>query len=128
MVHPALDRLAFLIEPGGVKVHRLSDGAYDRDGTAPEETPDEPEKGRGPTTVRLTARAWNRLVVDLTGDRVSLTLNGQIIDERKLDPINQRSFGLFHFAGQTEVRVRNVVYVGGWPQALPDSVRTRKSP
>jgi hypothetical protein len=78
--------------------------------------------------VRLTARAWNRLVVDLTGDRVSLTLNGQIIDERKLDPINQRSFGLFHFAGQTEVRVRNVVYVGGWPQALPDSVRTRKSP
>ena len=36
MVHPSLDRLAFLLEPDGVQVHRLTDGAYERTGLAPD--------------------------------------------------------------------------------------------
>ncbi len=124
MVHPALDRLAFLIEPSGVKVHWLSDGAYERaagpaPGPAPGNTEDDPEKRRPSNSIQLMARAWNRVDLDLTGDRVSLRLNGQLIDERQLDPVNQRSFGLFHFAGETEARVRNVNFEGRWPRNTP---------
>ena len=47
MVHPALDRLAFLIEPEGVKIHRLTDGAYERSGLPPDNICDEPRKPPG---------------------------------------------------------------------------------
>ena len=46
MVHPVIDRLAFLIEPEGVKVHRLTDGAFERSGLAPDNVCDEPENRR----------------------------------------------------------------------------------
>ena len=36
MVHPALDRLALLLEPDGVKIHWLTDGAYERSGLSPD--------------------------------------------------------------------------------------------
>ena len=42
MVHPALDRLAFLLEPDGVKIHRLTDGAYERTGLTPDNTATSP--------------------------------------------------------------------------------------
>jgi len=30
-----------------------------------------------------------------------------------------RNFGLFHYADQTEARVRGVTYRGDWPRELP---------
>ena len=123
MVHPALDRLAFLIEPDGVKIHRLTDGAFERTGLAPDNIADEPENRRGPASLPLKPNAWNRLVLSLAGDKVTLELNGQPIYERTLEPTNQRSFGLFHYADETQVRVRNVTYQGNWPRTLPESLR-----
>ncbi len=37
MVHPVFDRLAFLIDPEGVKLHRLTDGAFRAIGPNPGE-------------------------------------------------------------------------------------------
>ncbi len=119
MVQPALDRLAFLLEPDGVKVHRLTDGAYERSGLTPENTRDEPDNRRGPSSLPFKPNAWNRLVVGLTGDKVTLELNGQAIFERTIEPTNQRFFGLFHYADETEARVRNVIHQGNWPR-VPD--------
>ena len=123
MVHPALDRLAFVIGPEGVKVHSLTDGAYERAGLAPENLRDEPENRRGPSSLPLKPKAWNRLVLSLAGDRVILKLNDQSIYERTLESTNQRSFGLFHYADATRVRVRNVTYQGEWPRTLPAGLR-----
>ena len=92
MVHPALDRLAFLIEPDGVKIHMLTDGAFERNGLAGGNTRDEPENRRGPASVPLKPNAWNSLVLSLAGDKVTLELNGQAIYERSLEPTNQRTF------------------------------------
>jgi hypothetical protein len=123
LVHPALDRLAFLLEPDGVKVHWLTDGAHERTGLAPDNLHEEPENRRGLSSLPLKPRAWNSLALSLAGDRVTIELNDRVITERPLEPINQRSFGLFHYADATRARVRNVTYRGNWARSLPASLR-----
>ncbi len=121
MVHPAIDRLVFLIEREGVKIHRLTDGAHERSGLSPENLCDEPENRRGSGPLPLKPQAWNHLVLRLEGDKVTIELNGQPVFERRLEPENQRTFGFFHYADETQVRARNVTYQGNWPKALPAS-------
>jgi hypothetical protein len=118
-VHPALDRLAFMLQPGGVRIHWVTDGKYDRTELAPGNQFDEPDNRRGGEALPLKPNAWNRLQLSLTGDIVDLTLNDELIYQRMLEPTNQRTFGLFHYADRTEVRVRNVVWRGEWPRVLP---------
>src|SRR5262249_41461824 len=125
MTHPTLDRLAFLLEPDGVKVHRLTDSQHERTGLAPDNASVEPENRRGPSSLPLKANQWNRLVLGLSGDRVAFRLNGDLSYELALEPTNQRSFGLFHYADETEARVRKVVYRGEWPRALPEPLKPR---
>ena len=67
---------------------------------------------------------WYRLVLGLAGDRITLELNDQPIYERSLEPTNQRSFGLFHYADETMARVRHVTYHGQWPHSLPANLRS----
>jgi hypothetical protein len=119
MVHPALDRLAFLLEPEGVRVHRLTDGAYERSGLAPDNAHEEPENRRGPASLPLKPKAWNQLALGIKGDKATLELNGRAIYERKLEPANRRAFGLFHYADATQARVRNVTYQGEWHGSVP---------
>jgi hypothetical protein len=57
--------------------------------------------------------------VSLSGNALFLNLNGQDVYERILAPANQRTFGLFHYADQTESRIRNVIWRGNWPRTLP---------
>ncbi len=52
-------------------------------------------------------------------------INDQLVYERTIETTNQREFGLFHFADETEARVRNVFYRGDWPRALPSEIHTQ---
>ena len=122
MVHPALDRLTFLLEPDGVKIHWMTDAQYDRSGLKPDNAAVEPDNRRGPPSLPLKPKDWNRLNLSTSGDRVALRLNGVEIYSRAIEPTNQRIFGLFHELDQTEVRVRSVTYAGQWPRQLPRSV------
>ena len=127
-VHPALDRLAFLIEPDGIKLHRLTDGPSERTGLAPDNLEDEPQCRRGPAELPLKAGTWNRMVVAIAGDVLTLRLNDVVVYERSIEPTNQRTFGLFHFADRGEARVRDVRYRGNWPKARPTSSNFDPSP
>jgi hypothetical protein len=118
-VHPALDRLVFLIEPEGVRIHWLTDAQYDRTGLAPDNASAEPACRRGTAPLPLKKGEWNRVVLRLKGDVVTLALNDTPIYERSLEPTNQRNFGLFHYADETEARVRSILYRGEWPHILP---------
>jgi Protein of unknown function (DUF1583)/Protein of unknown function (DUF1581) len=118
-VHPTLDSLAFLLGPDGVTIHRLTDGQFERTGLAPDNSVVEKANRRGPAGVPLKARDWNRLRLTVSGNKAILRLNDVDVYERTLEPTNQRIFGLFHYADETEVRVRNVIYHGGWPRKLP---------
>ena len=118
-VHPVLDRLAFVLGPEGVKVHWLTDAQHDRTGLAADNLIVEPENRRGPARPPLKPGEWNRLALKLSGDVVTLSLNGEPIYERALEPTNGRQFGLFHDADETEARVRNVRLEGQWPREVP---------
>jgi hypothetical protein len=118
-VHPALDRLALLLDPPGIRIHWITDGRYDATPLAPDNVTDEPGNRRGPQPLPLRPNAWNQVALTVKGDDVLLSLNGQLVYERRLESTNQRTFGLFHFADQTEARVRNVVWRGTWPRQLP---------
>ena len=123
-VHPAIGRLAMMIHSDGVKFHWLTDPDSDRYGL-------KPDNEIAPTTVtgatetkplakpELKDKAWNQVQIKIEGDTVQLTLNGQLILETDLYASNQRQFGFFHFANETEVKVRNVQYKGNWPKTLP---------
>jgi hypothetical protein len=123
-VHPSLDRLAFLIEPDGVKIHWMTDAQYDRTGLAPDNVTVEADRRRGPDKPPLRSGEWNRLKLAMVGDVVTLTLNDLVVYERPIEPGNRRDFGLFRYADETEARVRNVTYRGQWPKVLsPGLVR-----
>lgn len=119
LVSPALDRLAFLLVPDGVQVHSITDGRFNRTGLDPANARSEPASRRGPAKLPLKPKAWNRVGLTLKGDMLALSLNGELIYEQKVEPTNQRDFGLFHYADETEARVRNVTLRGAWPKSLP---------
>ena len=118
-VHPALDRTALLLSPGGVKLHMLTAGAHERSGLTPDNASPLPAPGQSADNVALNAGQWNDLVLKLTGDEAAVTVNGREAASWKLDAENSRLFGLFRYSDSTAARVRNVVYRGGWSRQLP---------
>jgi hypothetical protein len=121
MVHPALDRLALLLAPDGVKVHWVTYQGVDQPGLEPDNATVEAANRRGPEKLPLKVREWNRVKLSLVGDRIVVKLNDVEVYQRDLESTNQRTFGLFRFQDETEVRVRNVVYRGNWAKRLPAS-------
>jgi tetratricopeptide (TPR) repeat protein len=119
--HPVLDRLVLLLDPEGVRIHWLTDGAHDRTGLTPDNVTTEPNNRRGPAVLPLKPKTWNHVKLSLSGDTIVLHLNDTVIYERVLESTNQRNFGLFHYADETTLRVRNVIYRGQWPRRLPDA-------
>ena len=110
---------AFLLQPEGVRIHWITDGKHDRSGLDPWNVTDEPENRRGSETLPLMENQWNRVALNLKGDNIQLSLNGQLIYKRKLEPDNRRTFGLFHYCGETKAHARNIVWRGNWPKTLP---------
>ena len=119
MVHPALGRQVFMIEPEGLRIHWLTDESFDRAGLAPDNSHDEPDHRRGPVSPPLKPKAWNSLSLAIKGDAVTVTLNGQVIHEGPITPSNPRTFALFHYSEATEARARGVRLEGNWPRRPP---------
>ena len=125
-VHPSMDRLAFLLDPSGIRLHWMTSptsgilGADDPSGLPADNVIDEPGNRRGSTPLPLKTGEWNRMKVALEGDTLTLELNGQAVYERKLEPENTRQFSFFHEKHRTAARVRHVVLRGQWPQTLSD--------
>ena len=117
--HPALDRLVFMLQPDGVRLHWITDSPFDPTEIAPDNLIDEPANRRGPVDLPLKPDAWNHLTLAISGSQVTVNLNGQLVFERELEASNRRTFGFFHYADNTEVRARNVTLRGNWPRTLP---------
>jgi Tol biopolymer transport system component len=117
--HPALDRLALMIQPDGIHEHRITDGRFERTDAGPAESVEIPRHRRGPAKLPLRPKDWNRVSLQLQGDMLALLLNDVVVYERPLESNNLRTFGLFHYADQGEVRVRRAVMRGAWGKNLP---------
>ena len=124
-VHPAIDRLCFVLQPDGVQLHRLTDGPFDRTDLPPDNLMVEPGCQRGPELLPLANEEWNQVSVSLHGDTIRLRLNGTEIYERPLPDQIPRHFGFFHFADRSEVKVRNVIWRGQWDKTLPSIFQQR---
>lgn len=121
-VHPALDRLAFMIAPEGVALHWMTDGDSDTPELPTDNLAVEPADRRGPDRLPLEAGEWNAVQVRLTAGVVSLILNGEQIYRRRMETGNDRLFSFFHFKHRTAARVRNVVLSGeAWPETLSEA-------
>src|SRR5262249_3188239 len=117
-VAPALGRTAFVFTPDGVAPRRVSDGTSGRGDGAGEPPAASPTR-RWPADAPLRARAWNRVLLTVAGNRPTLAVNGAEVYRAELEPDGPRVFGLFHLAGETEARVRQVRLRGPWPRQLP---------
>ena len=124
-VHPALGRLCFLLSPDGIRHHWHTDGVADRTERHQDNglrRPQSSELTHAKNTEPIAAlrnNAWNRIKLQLDGDFVRLSLNGELVDERELANSNDRTFGLFHFADRTSARIRNIIWNGDWPRTVP---------
>lgn len=116
---PAIDRMAWILKPEGVRIHWITDNQWDSSEVSPDNLTDVPANHRGPAALPLKPDAWNPMTVTVKGSEVALRLNDQLVYECQLDANSSRTFGLFHFADQTQVRVRNVTMSGNWPKRLP---------
>ena len=123
MAHPTLDRIAFILEPDGVRLHYITDGPdQEWTGLSTDNLADEPKDRQGAGPLPLKAKAWNAARVALEGDTAILTLNEVEIYRRALEPDNSRQFGFFHFRDRTAAQFRNAVLTGDWPRELPAKI------
>ena len=64
--------------------------------------------------------SWNRVLIQLKGDDATLLVNDQKVATVKITDVASIRFpGLFRFADESNAKVRNVKYRGGWPTELP---------
>ncbi|WP_442505324.1 DUF1583 domain-containing protein [Novipirellula sp. SH528] len=117
IAHPAVGRNCYLLSDEGVRLHQLTDGLYERSSLRSDNVSpildDQPK-------LALHANGWNKMQVEVTGDELRLLLNGQPIHQAVLESDRlQRKFGLFHYADQSDLRVRNLHWTGDWPKHLP---------
>jgi len=117
-VHPALGRLVFLMETGGIRMHWLTDNENEWTGLGADNAVVEPLNRRGPRSLPLKNADWNLVTMKLTGGKVSLSLNGEEICDRSVEDISNRHIGFYHDRNTSAVQVRNVVLSGDWPEKL----------
>ena len=115
-VHPSLGRVAFMIESDGLKLHWMTEPQGDWTGLEPDNAV-APAVNAAAGKVQLKPGEWNAASVTLVGGSVRIELNGAVVYETKVEPENDRRFGLFHYRDRSDVRVRNVVLSGNWAQA-----------
>ncbi len=113
-VSPALDSQAFLLNPDGVEIHWITNGVWDRTGLDPmNKTP------TNQANVPLHS-GWNQLRFEVDSDVVNISVNQTNVYSGDVPKNNDRTFGLFHYADQSEVQVRNMIWQGDWPAAVPE--------
>ncbi|MDA1049521.1 MAG: DUF1583 domain-containing protein [Planctomycetota bacterium] len=116
-VHPAVGRVALMVNPDGVRKHTLTDAQYETSGLAPDNVA--PIEGAA-ELVDLKPNDWNRYKLSLAGDRLTLSINdAEAATVTLAEPSTERFFGLFRYSDKTKCRVRNLVYRGNWPKTLP---------
>ncbi|MEM6366423.1 MAG: DUF1583 domain-containing protein, partial [Planctomycetota bacterium] len=116
---PCVAGLAYRLTPRGVLEHRVTHGRYDRSRLRP----DNVMPGRLSKQLskpELDPGHWNRVTLSLVGSTLTISLNDQDVFQTDVDvPANERHFGLFHFADQSSLRVRNARWTGDWPKDTP---------
>jgi hypothetical protein len=77
-------------------------------------------------TVQLKDKSWNQITLERSGDTIRLLVNGQAVYRQAVDTVHDGRFGLLQDPERFQVRVRNLVLTGDWPEQLPDNMFAEK--
>lgn len=108
----AIGRLALLISNQGISEHWVTDSEFDRTELRPDTTTIVAKHQRG--EIELDANQFHRVGLQVEADQVTLTLNKQLVFQRVLPAGIGRKIGLFHFADQEPLKVRDATLSGDW--------------
>lgn len=119
-VHPTLGRLAFLLEPGGVRIRWITTGQTEWTGLEPDNAVIEPLNRKGPRSLPFQAQDWNAVTLQMQDGKLQIALNGETIYVRPVADLSNLHPGFFHQPQLTTARIRNVKLNGGdsWPETL----------
>lgn len=117
VAHPVIGRLAFMIQPDGVKSHWITSGVFDADfyKIPNDNSIVESDCQRGPKTLPLKNGDWNLISMSRRENAVEITLNGELVFLRSLSEMADFRPGFFRYFTQ-EARIRNVKLSGDWPE------------
>ncbi len=122
-VHPTIGRVAFLLQPDGVRLHWITNGADEWTALPLDNNLVEPLHRHGPKPLPLKNGEWNRVTLRRRGNDFSLSLNGTEIYQRALDASADCRFGLYRDIQRFGVHVKNVILTGDWPLEFPAELR-----
>ncbi|MBL8817192.1 MAG: DUF1583 domain-containing protein [Planctomyces sp.] len=114
VVHPALDRMVFLLTPDGVRTHWVTDGKWQQDDINPGNVSRERLTEETGLLPNLLPNAWNHIKLSIQADKAQLKLNDTMLCRINIPESSNRQFGLFHYSGESDVRVRNVRWSANW--------------
>ncbi|MEP6168748.1 MAG: DUF1583 domain-containing protein [Rhodopirellula bahusiensis] len=120
IVHPAIGRMAFLLEPTGMRVRWLTTGSNDWTTLPMDNTALEPLSRRGPRSIPLKRNELNDVRVGLADGKVLVHLNEELVYERDLEFNAGTQFGLYRSRRSSPATVQNVVMKGDWPESVPE--------
>ena len=115
IIHPAVGRLAFLLEAGGVRMRWITSGEADWTGLTMDNVLLEPQNRRGPRSLPLKPGAWNQVRVQRASEELLIHLNDELIFQRALEPNADSTFGLYRASRSSEAAIKNVIMTGDWP-------------
>lgn len=120
IVHPAVGRMAFLLEPTGMRVRWLTTGGNDWTTLPMDNTALEPLSRRGPRSLPLKSNAYNDVRVELSDGKALVHLNEELVYQRDLEPGASTQFGLYRSSRGALAKIQNVVMKGEWPETVPE--------
>ena len=126
LVHPALGRMAFLLEPGGVRIRWITNGSADWTGLKPDHGVIEPLNRKGPRSLPLKPADWNAVTLQILDGKIQISLNDVLVYSRPVADLSNHHPGFYHDHHLTAARIRKVTLVGGstWPVKLPPAQMT----
>jgi len=117
-VHPAIGRMVFLLEEGGIRVRWITNRADDWTGLKPDHGLLEPLSRRGPKPLPFKPNAWNQVAVKRVGGHIDVLLNEQLVYHREVDFTGDMQFG-FYRSEANDLQIRDAKLTGDWPETLP---------
>ena len=116
--NPAVGSSAFLVQPDGIWLHDIAGDPWKEVASTDDSL--DGKKIAGSKAVPLKDNEWNKFVIRMAGNQLTMIVNGEEVLEYEIkDPIKKRQFGFFRYADKFECRIRRMKYKGQWPTELP---------
>jgi len=119
VVYPSLGRIAFVLDPTGVRLHWITDIPHmSIAGLDPDNSVEMQGANPEPGHVPLKQKAWNQVTVKMDAGFAVLLVNGSQVYQHAVSEHDNRMFGFFRYRNKTAAEVRQVVLKGAWPKEL----------